>query len=258
MFHNKVRLTRLSVIAILIVMMLLFTNGNKSINSILTVSATTQPIFHPGCGTANIDGNVDPNEWYTADSLLLPMVNADTPLSGTFYVMQSGADLYLGFTINDDEITYDPVGKFGIKGDMLSFDFDDNNSGSLFEVGENKVSGYSYAPWIRDAFFNNTTGSSDEDINDGGVANGTASSARHGDKNHFEISFPLCSGDTGHDFCLQPGDIVGFRIEYDDAFFDGPEFDYDSMFYPGTEVFNSLALIEIGLPCNTYLPLISK
>jgi len=140
---------------------------------------------------------------------------------------------------------------------LISFDFDDNNSGSLFEVGENKVIGYSYDPWIRDSYFYNTSGSSDDDINDAGVANGTASSARHGDKNHFEISFPLCSGDTSHDFCLQPGDIVGFRIIYYDAFND-TEFDYDPMFYPGTVDVYSLALIEIGLPCNIYLPLIQK
>jgi len=53
------------------------------------VFASTQPVFYPGCGSANIDGNVDPNEWAAADSLLLPMANADTPLDGTFYVMQS-------------------------------------------------------------------------------------------------------------------------------------------------------------------------
>ncbi len=140
---------------------------------------------------------------------------------------------------------------------MIAIAFDDNNSGSLYEIGENKVFGFSYDPRIRDSYFYNTTGSSNDDINDGGVANGTAFSARHGDKNHFEISFPLCSGDTGHDFCLQPGDIVGFQIEYFDAFND-TEFDYDTMFYPGTEDHLSLALIEIGLPCSTYLPLIIK
>ena len=32
------------------------------------------------------------------------------------------------------------------------------------------------------------------------------------------------------------------------------EFDYDTMFYPGTEDHLSLAFIEIGLPCSTYLP----
>ncbi len=116
MFHNKVWLNRLYLIAIPLVLVLLFTNFFQTTKYTQPVSASTQPIFHPGCGTANIDGYVDLNEWAAADSLLLPMANADTPLDGTFYVMQSGADLFLGFTINDDEITYDPVGKFGIKG----------------------------------------------------------------------------------------------------------------------------------------------
>ncbi|MEA3327372.1 MAG: hypothetical protein U9R53_08700 [Chloroflexota bacterium] len=115
---------------------------------------------------------MDPNEWATADSLSLPMVNADTPLTGTFYVMQSGTDLYFGFTIDDDEYTQDPDGLFGIKGDMIALDFDDNNSGSLFEIGENKLGVFSYDPWFSDSFFYTVTGSSKSDIDDGGVTNG--------------------------------------------------------------------------------------
>lgn len=239
-----------------LVLLLLSTSAFQSNHFIQYVSANSQPLFHPGYGTATIDGYIDPVEWATADSLSLPMYSADTPLTGTFYVMQTATDLYFGFTIDDDEFTLDSVGKWGIYGDILTIDFDDNNNGTLFEAGENKFSVYSYDPWSWDAYFTGTGESSSEDTNGGGANNGTGMSARHADKNHFEARFPLCSGDTGFDFCLQPGDTLGFRLEYQDAYL-APEFSLDNMYYPGTEGFYSLALIETG-DFHIYLPLILK
>jgi hypothetical protein len=75
-----------------------------------------------------------------------------------------------------------------------------------------------------------------------------------GSLNHFELKHPLCSGDL-LDFCLHPGDIVGFRLEYLDAgaggTFDG------SYFYPGSNN-TSLADIVIADCSVIYLPHISK
>lgn len=210
-----------------------------------SVYAITQPVFHPGYGVATIDGVIDPNEWATADSLSLPMQYADTPLTGTFYVMQTSTDLYLGFTIDDDEYTQDPVGKYAIYGDMIDIGFDDNNNGVLYEIGENMLSVYSYDPWFSDRHYYNITGSNQTDINDGGMANGEGYSTRHNGMNHFELRFPLCSSDIYHDFCLLSGDTVGFRILYYDAFL-APGFDYDLMAYPGTVDWDSLVLIDIG------------
>ena len=241
---------------ITLVLLLLSTSAFQSNQFIQYVSANSQPLFHPGYGTATIDGYIDPVEWATAASLSLPMYSADTPLTGTFYVMQTATDLYFGFTIDDDEFTQDPVGKWGIYGDMIQISFDDNNNGTIFEAGENKLNVYSYDPWFRDAYFTGSGGSSSTDTNGGGASNGAGMSARHADKNHFEARFPLCSGDTGFDFCLQPGDTLGFWLEYYDAYLDS-EFSFDNMFYPGTTGFYSLALIETG-DFHIYLPLILK
>ncbi|MFN2304485.1 MAG: S-layer homology domain-containing protein, partial [Anaerolineales bacterium] len=112
---------------------------------------------------------------------------------------------------------------------------------------------YSYSPWFADSHFINTTGSTNLDINDGGMANGEGYSTRHSGKNHFELRFPLCSSDIYHDFCLYAGDTVGFRLEYIDAFMN-PTFDFVPMFYPGAENYDPLALIEIGngVPTPTF------
>ena len=54
----------------------------------------------------------------------------------------------------------------------------------------------------------------------GGSSDGAVAASRVGDLNHFEIKHPLCSGDE-KDFCLLPGGVVGFRLEYLDAEGDG-------------------------------------
>ena len=46
---------------------------------------------------------------------------------------------------------------------------------------------------IKDSYFVNTTGSSNDDISDGGVANGAGSSTRHADKNHHFLYYILAS-----------------------------------------------------------------
>ncbi len=256
MFHSKFQFKYLLIPVILILFLpsLLTLQTSQPMKSVF---ANSQPIFHPGYGTATIDGLIESTEWAAADSLSLPMFPSSSGLTGTFYVMQTAADLYFGFVIDDDEFTQDSVGSYGIYGDLIQFYFDDNNSGT-HDIGENKLNIYSYEPWFLDAYFYNESGSAAEDINDGGIANGSGYSTRTGEFNHFEASFPLCSGDTGHDFCLEPGDIIGFRIRYIDAFYD-PAFAYTVVSYPGTVDHYSLALIEIeDYTTYLFLPLILK
>jgi hypothetical protein len=62
--------------------------------------------------------------------------------------------------------------------------------------------------------------SAQSDLIGGGTLDGSGSASRVGELNHFELKHPLCSGDA-LDFCLQPGDTVGFRLEYLDAQADG-------------------------------------
>lgn len=215
------------------------------------VSAASSYLFHPGFGTAVIDGHIEASEWVEADSYSLVLTASS--MTGTLYVMQSATDLYLGFVVDDDEFTIGYL--YGLHGDTVEIAFDDNNSGSLYEVDENKVTIMPVTPWVYDAHFYNTTGSSEADTDQtGGETNGEAMAARHGDDNHFELRFPLCSGDS-YDFCLTPGDILGLQIQYDDMVNYGG-LSYTGHRYPGVNN-DSLVTIEISA-FLTYLPLIRK
>jgi hypothetical protein len=183
----------------------------RSFSSINTVSADSYPAFLPGFGTAMIDGVIDPTEWASADSSTIEMTFSNPSLNGTLYIMQDSNNLFLGFTVDDDELyTFD---WYGLNGDSLEFEFDDNNSGILYEAGENKVIVGAYDPWILDMYHKESLQSSSYDDHQDGEARTT----RQGDKNHYELRFPLCSGDT-NDFCLVPGDILGLRLQYVDIY----------------------------------------
>lgn len=217
------------------------------------VWAASAHLFHPGIGTATINGSIEASEWVAADTYSLLMWNASSSsLTGTLYVMQSDTDLYLGFTVDDDEFTTGSI--YGLYGDTLQFLFDDNNSGSLFEVGENKFAAFATDPWYQDQFFVNTTGSSNYDYTQtGGETNGEGMSGRQGSLNHFEVRFPLCSGDD-FDFCLAPGDILGLQVKYYDV---ETSLNYSAYLYPGGGN-TDLVTIEIIGDRLIYLPLILK
>jgi len=218
------------------------------------VHASMHYLFHPGFGTATIDGNVEVNEWANADTYTSAMYGSD--LTGTLHVMQSSTNLYLGFVVDDDELT---VGyKWGLTGDTLEIEFDDNNSGTLFEVGENKIAIMPGDPWLYDHYFINNTGSSEDDvIQPGGQANGEGYLTRQGDDNHFEVRFPLCSGDA-YDFCLSPGDIVGLRIKYSDMYEDNSTLEIITNVYPvsGNDELVTIEIMDYFYNC--YLPLIQN
>lgn len=215
------------------------------------VWAVSEHLFIPGIGSAVIDGYIDPTEWAAADSYALTMTSST--MTGTLYVMQSLTDLYLGFTIDDDEFTTGE--KVGLYGDTLQFHFDDDNSGLMYDVGENKVTIFAADPFYRDQHYINTDGGSTSDIAVGGETNGQGASARHGDLNHYELRFPLCSGDS-YDFCLGPGSIIGLQIKYYDMVPDNGDFVYTAHLYPGSELTSLVTIKLFGL--YTYLPLIRR
>ena len=215
------------------------------------VSATSLYLFHPGFGSPTIDGNVETSEWAAADTYTHVMVGSDTGLEGTLYVLQDQDNLYLGFIIDDDELT---IGNwYGLLGDTLEIDFDDNNSGSLYEVGENKVIIDAVTPYY-DKHFDNTSGGSDDDAQQDGHGYLT----RQGNDNHFELAFPLCSGDA-EDFCLTDGSILGLQIQYNDYDTNTavPNPAPDGSKFPGQEAYE-LVTIEILTIYDIFLPIISK
>ena len=78
----------------------------------------------------------------------------------------------------------------------------------------------------------------------GGTEDGVAVASRLERLNHFEIRHPLCSGDS-RDLCVEPGGMVGFRLEYLDGQADG-SFGGTS-YYPGFRTKN-VANIVIAAP----------
>lgn len=218
-------------------------------NQLVSVSADSYYLFHPGFGVPTIDGNVESSEWAAADTY--SQVMQGSTLTGTLYVLQDYQNLYLGFVIDDDELT---IGNwYGILGDSLEIDFDDNNSGSLYEVDENRIL-IDPVNHYYDKHFVNTSGSSEDDVQQDGQGYVT----RQGSDNHFELAVPLCSGDT-YDFCLTDGSILGLQIQYND--YDTstamPSPPPEASILPSSEN-NALVTIEIQSFYAVFLPLVLK
>ncbi len=222
------------------------------------VSAHSGDIFGPACGMAIVDGQVNALEWTTAASQTFQMIvpGAGTPFTGTLSVMNGAYYLYYALTINDNELsssaTYLP------KGDTVSIVFDNDHSGTLFHVNDDILSISAGTPHFEDHYIVGTPvpTSNHNDTLGGGASNGAGAVQRITGLNHFEGKHPLCSGDT-LDFCLHPGDTVGFRIEYLDAEADGSF--GGSQLFPGQSSTDEADIVigDCAIPdIFTFLPLI--
>lgn len=223
------------------------------------VSAHSSDTFGPACGAPVIDGEVNTSEWAGASqqTFLMSVPNSATPFTTTLYVMNSANYLYLGITINDDEMS--TIGDYLPNGDAFRIDFDNDNSGELFGFQDDVLSVMAGLPQFEDGFIVTATlSSASSDLTGAGTSDGVGAANRVADLNHFEVKHPLCSGDD-LDFCLHPVDVVGFRLEYLDAEANGSF--GGSQYFPGYEV-TSEADIVIG-NCSIpdlfiYLPLIEQ
>lgn len=253
LFQNRIKL-----LAIIVCIVSVTSAGILAFLSSPANIVTAEPVavLTAGLGVPTIDGYVDPTEWASAGSHTSILQNTDPEISGTLYVMQDSSNLYFGFTIADDEFTSITTAYYGLYGDTLQFRFDDNNSGTLFEIGENMVSIYPLSPFVRDAYFVNITGSSALDTSDGGVNNGIGMLARHADLNHFELSFPICSGDA-HDFCLGSNSLFGVNLGYIDMYPVTDGVDYSVYGFPYGS-FTSLLQIQLIEVLPIYLPIIQR
>jgi len=261
------KLFRLILFATTFSFVLLFIAGVESLTLVRKhpssiVSAHSGDIFGPACGIPIIDGEVDESEWANASSQTFLMVvpGLAEPFTGTFKIMNGAYYLYYSFTVNDDEFT--PLGDYLPEGDSLQIVFDNDHSGTLFQMNDDVLDTNAGSPQFYDNHIVGTPspGSNQEDTLNGGTSDGEGSAQRINSLNHFEGRHPLCSGDT-MDYCLHPGELVGFRLEYLDAEGNG---DFGSnQFFPGSSD-TSVADIVIG-DCSAlfpdlyiYLPLIEK
>lgn len=213
-----------------------------------SVSAHSGDAFGPACGAATIDGEINAIEWSNAATQTFQMENpgVTAPLTATLHVMNSANNLYLGITIEDDE--FSTVGQYLPWGDNFRIYFDNDHSGSLFDFEDDVLHATAGSPQFIDAFVVGypSPGTNHADVDGGGTSDGTGAASRMGNLNHFEIKHPLCSGDS-LDFCLEPSDIVGFRLDYLDAESNGSF--GGNRFFPGTTD-TSVADIVIGT-CTT-------
>ena len=225
--------------------------------------ASAHPVdsYGPACGAATVDGSIGQQEWAAAAKRTFLMVapNIGEPFNATLYVMNSGHYLYIGVTINDDDLS--SYGEYLPQGDETYFTFDNDHSGTLYTVNDDGLSVYAGPPQFGDRFIigdlqNPAYAPLDREY--GSPSDGLGYPGRMGGLNHFELRHPLCSGDK-RDFCLHAGDTVGFQLEYLDANADHSF--GGTQFYP-TNGDTAMADIVIGT-CSavdlfTYLPLLRK
>ncbi|MEA3439481.1 MAG: hypothetical protein U9R58_04290 [Chloroflexota bacterium] len=215
--------------------------------------AVTRDTYVPACGLPVIDGEVQPLEWNAAytQTVQLHSGSVSEPFTATVRVMNAAANLYLGITIDDDEFT--TKGEFLDEGDGFRIDFDNDHGISLFALNDDVLNASAGLPQFRDSYIKGmpAPSSSADDVDGGGSNDGQAAASRVGNLNHFEIKHPLCSGDE-KDFCLLPGDLVGFRLEYLDAEGDGSF--GGSFLYPGSSDTDQADII-ISVCIYNYLPL---
>ncbi len=250
---RPIRRLRSIPLALAALMALILSPGYSPTN----VSAHIGGTFGPACGAPSIDGVVDEEEWSGAATRTFPMYSPSSaePFTATLHVVNDGDYLYMGITINDDE--FSTSGQFLPQGDGFRIDFDNDHSGSLFAQGDDVLSIGAGPPQFADSYITTDTSSSSDALH-GGTTDGSGAASRVGNLNHFELKHPLCSGDS-LDFCLHPGDTVGFRLEYLDAEANGSF--GGSQLYPGSGA-TAEADIVIGtcftFDWSVFLPLIRK
>ena len=224
------------------------------------VAAHIGDAFGPACGKPTIDGEVTSGEWSTASkqTFLMQRVDPPTQMTATFFVMNSANNLYLGFTIDDNEFT--TVGQFLPQGDELNIYFDNDHSGTLFALDDDVIVSSAGLPQFSDRFIvgNPAPTTHEADVDNGGITDGASVASRVDNKNNFELEHPLCSGDS-LDFCLHANDVVGFSLRYLDVEANG---DFGGVYIFLDTSDTSEADIVIG-DCNipdidTYIPIIMK
>ena len=169
--------------------------------------------------TPTIDGVVGADEW------------ADTPghfvlfgeLSGTVRFKHGLGYLYGSLTVSDP----------GLDSKLATFYFDDDHDGSRTRATTPSSSApragpttsTSAQPEIGPGLYRDVDGGGTEPPSTGGVDDVESDATDASGVVSFEFRHPLCSADTVHDFCVDPGSSLGLQLEYQT----GP----DNFFNPG-------------------------
>lgn len=147
-----------------------------------------------GYGTAKIDGVRSSGEWGNAYVISVFGGKSDSDL---LLVMNDENNLYIALYVVDNVLTQE---------DYFEIMFDNSHNGIL-NVNDDS-GGISGSGNVYDGHFNGTNWIIDSHIDGNGAVQ------REGERNFFEYSKPLKSGDE-NDFNLSIGDNVGFCITYE-------------------------------------------
>jgi peptide/nickel transport system substrate-binding protein len=122
--------------------------------------------------------------------------------------MNDASNLYIGVEIADDDLNT------GSPDDALGIYFDNNNDG-VWQDGEDSIALYA-SVGFKDRFLSGYPVKI-YDTDAGGTNDGAGAVSASGGKNYFEMSHPLKSADSTHDFQLNLGDTIRFDFGYRDG-----------------------------------------
>jgi uncharacterized repeat protein (TIGR01451 family) len=213
---RKITLAVLGIAAVVTVMTVILTAGSGE-------AQDPPPLGSYMAVAPDPDGTLNSAEWAAAASVDFNIGPDDR--AATLYVGNDAANLYLAVVVQDPSNSGDA--------DTLVVAFDnDAGGGTGRALGDDGLqqTGDPAGRWFDDTFWQVLPPPDYSfvavDTLDGGTEDGEGAAGYAGGEWTFELSHPLCSGDTAHDFCLSPGEIVGFALRV---------FDHDSQVgdYPG-------------------------
>ncbi len=195
--------------------------GSGSSSAPVAAASVAGPGFS-GYGTATIDGVMSPGEWVNAARIdfqaNVPSYDGGGTTPATLYIMNDGTNLYFAVKIARSSFggATNPVLEFDNNNDGVREDGDDGfgMSVGIFEPAEFRDV-YRYTCPDSPA---NSAGCSalDTETSRGilppGTNDGATAATNDGVHTVIEMSHPLWSGDTLHDFSLKTGDTVGFHF----------------------------------------------
>jgi len=162
-----------------------------------------------------IDGIIENKEWENASKVTFgPIITLNgKTINGIVYMMNDDKNLYIAVLINGDN-DFDSTDGFEVF-------FNNNGNERSFEDGDDFIAIRGKNLFF-DGYYYKITNAINPDTIDEGTNDGKGAGSHEGLMNQFEISHPLNSSDSLHDFSLSLKQKVGFLIR---IYIDGKHYD---------------------------------
>jgi hypothetical protein len=181
-----------------------------------------EPLFHgvngdpvnlSGFGTATVDGVLSSAEWASAGTasfpVSLPANDSGDTTSGTLYVMNDAATLYVGLRVDRPALG-------GVT--QLIVEFDNDHDGAradgddILSVSVGQFSPVTFGDGHRVSCGGSPPNTADCSASDD-VSHGMAGASADSGFAFLEMAHPLASGEAGQDFSVVAGEVVGFQAQ---------------------------------------------